>query len=361
MDILVFGNALHKTDSLPLRLLPALKKEFAHVNFREFDTVEDLEGQGRELIILDVVKGIKHVEVIDAVERFENSPAYTLHDFDLALSLKLLTKIGKIEQVTVIGIPENMKKREATIELKKAIYPLVGESRKITINGKEYNIVRLKSRNKNASARLTGDIVVVKLPVWWPNHTREKIAKELENRAVRSIERKKWTGKMIAPLDFSYCKKFVILGKEYTVKKEIGKRNSCCLISNTFVVSLNNEKKLSELIKKEITKNILPEVECRVKELNGACFQSEVTKVRLRDNITRWGSWCNGKMTLNMRLLFGPSDILDYVIVHELAHSRIGRHNRKFWKIVEGIIPDYRKRRKWMRENADKLGVTVAT
>jgi len=48
--------------------------------------------------------------------------------------------------------------------------------------------------------------------------------------------------------------------------------------------------------------------------------------------------------------------ILDYVIVHELAHSRYKSHGPRFWGEVGKVLPDYRERRKWLKENGNMLG-----
>jgi predicted metal-dependent hydrolase len=50
-----------------------------------------------------------------------------------------------------------------------------------------------------------------------------------------------------------------------------------------------------------------------------------------------------------------PLDVIDYVVVHELAHLRVKSHSRKFWKVVESILPGYKVQRKWLREHGEKL------
>ena len=46
-----------------------------------------------------------------------------------------------------------------------------------------------------------------------------------------------------------------------------------------------------------------------------------------------------------------PERVMDYVIVHELAHRREMNHSAAFWQIVETYLPDYRERRQWLKEN----------
>ena len=66
---------------------------------------------------------------------------------------------------------------------------------------------------------------------------------------------------------------------------------------------------------------------------------------------TRWGR-CSGKGNLNFhwKLILMPPEILDYVVVHELAHRKEMNQSPRFWSQVEMILPDYRSRRKWLRD-----------
>lgn len=79
-------------------------------------------------------------------------------------------------------------------------------------------------------------------------------------------------------------------------------------------------------------------------------------KVSIRDQKTRWGSCSgNGNLSFNWKLSFVPDEILDYVVVHELAHRIEMNHSEAFWQEVERILPDYRERRQWLRENGRRL------
>ncbi len=66
-------------------------------------------------------------------------------------------------------------------------------------------------------------------------------------------------------------------------------------------------------------------------------------KVFIRDQKKRWGS-CNakGELRFNWRLVMAPLELLDYVVVHEMAHLKVLDHSPKFWRLVEQIMPDYK-------------------
>jgi hypothetical protein len=49
--------------------------------------------------------------------------------------------------------------------------------------------------------------------------------------------------------------------------------------------------------------------------------------------------------------------VIDYILLHELVHIREKNHSAKFWAILESVLPDYRKHRRWLRENGHLLGL----
>jgi len=78
--------------------------------------------------------------------------------------------------------------------------------------------------------------------------------------------------------------------------------------------------------------------------------------VKVNGATTRWGS-CSGKKSLNFswRLVMADDDVIDYVVVHELAHITEMNHSEKFWAIVAGVLPDYRERQKRLKELQKRL------
>ena len=75
--------------------------------------------------------------------------------------------------------------------------------------------------------------------------------------------------------------------------------------------------------------------------------------VKISDAKTRWGS-CSVKNSLNFsrQLVMCPPHVIDYVVVHELAHIIHKNHSRNFWAVVETYMPNYKIYRKWLRDNS---------
>lgn len=85
-------------------------------------------------------------------------------------------------------------------------------------------------------------------------------------------------------------------------------------------------------------------------------MQVDYGKITIRDQKTRWGSCSSkGNLNFNWRLILAPEAVLDYVVVHELAHRLQMNHSPAFWKIVERILPDYQMQRRWLKEHGEEL------
>jgi predicted metal-dependent hydrolase len=77
-----------------------------------------------------------------------------------------------------------------------------------------------------------------------------------------------------------------------------------------------------------------------------------VHTLRLSSARTRWGSCgTKGALNLNWRLIMAPPAVIDYVILHELAHLKEKNHSPRFWALVEKLAPDYKIQRQWLKAN----------
>ena len=81
-----------------------------------------------------------------------------------------------------------------------------------------------------------------------------------------------------------------------------------------------------------------------------------VNQVRITSARTRWGS-CSGKGNLNFtfRLCMAPLPVIEYVVVHELAHLKVPNHSKNFWAEVARMDPNYQKQRAWLKQHGFRL------
>lgn len=115
----------------------------------------------------------------------------------------------------------------------------------------------------------------------------------------------------------------------------------------------NLQQNIKTLLSRVIGQDQLPGITRRVHEINARYFQKPVKSVKLRYNHSRWGSCStDGNINLSTRLLFAPQPVIDYVIVHELAHMVEMNHSSRFWKVVKGVLPNYKEMERWLRENS---------
>jgi hypothetical protein len=82
-----------------------LRKKFPNIEFKEFDPSENLEKEGRDLTIIDTAEGISKVTLLTDIDSIRQSKIYSLHDFDLGFSLKLLKKTGYLDSVRIFCVP----------------------------------------------------------------------------------------------------------------------------------------------------------------------------------------------------------------------------------------------------------------
>jgi predicted metal-dependent hydrolase len=174
----------------------------------------------------------------------------------------------------------------------------------------------------------------------WIERTREKL-----RSVVQTIPRQYMDGD-----------KFLYLGTAHDLKL-VKPQRPALKFDNGFTLSLSAQKKGEAVFTRWYRECALAVLAERV-ALYSKTHGFTPKQVRINSAKTRWGS-CSPDGTLNFtwRLVMAPLDVIDYVVVHELAHLRVRDHSRKFWNVVEKIYPEYKKQRKWLRENGEGLNL----
>lgn len=112
-------------------------------------------------------------------------------------------------------------------------------------------------------------------------------------------------------------------------------------------VSCKLESWLRETARKQIAETIRP----RASEVG-----VRPRRVFIRGQRTKWGNCSRLRnLSFNWRLAMVPPAVLDYLVVHELAHLKEMSHSPKFWLLVRQACPDYARQQEWLRANAHRL------
>jgi len=207
--------------------------------------------------------------------------------------------------------------------------------------GKKYVILRLPNY-------YFGDQVRIQIE-WAREWLRKQIAKDDTLRA-------KFLGK-----DFLTGDHYRINGKNYYIKisSEKRKTNSGKLKHGLVDIKLSDglsdfqkANVVQKLMSRVVGQDNLKYVTDRIHELNKLYFQQDIKSVRLKNNSSNWGSCSSsGNLNISTRTLFAPSDVQDYVFVHELAHLIELNHSSRYWTLVRDVMPDYESKEKWLKEN----------
>lgn len=166
------------------------------------------------------------------------------------------------------------------------------------------------------------------------------------------FKKKEWVLKhlKVLPLteDFSYFGKKIEIIQKYNLFLE---RHRISFNKNTLSIesppgSDDKREVIYNVWLRHLAKNYLTE---RTKEL-AQKYKFRIGQIRIRNQKTRWGSCStSGNISLNYRLMKYRKEIIDYVIIHELCHLKEMNHSKKFWMLVEKIIPEYKIAKKELK------------
>lgn len=119
---------------------------------------------------------------------------------------------------------------------------------------------------------------------------------------------------------------------------------------NKIFIPVNPAQPIKTMLKREYKKFAVLYLSSRAQELSSST-DLRFTDFKLTDARTKWGSCSsNGLLRLNWRLILLSDAISDYVIIHELCHTKQLNHSKEFWNLVGTILPDYKEKRRMLKQ-----------
>lgn len=218
-----------------------------------------------------------------------------------------------------------------------------------------YSVIR--SKRKTLAIHITKEAnVEVRAPLTIPQEKIERFVKEKENWILKHLQAQEARLRQREAFYLDYGHSVRFLGESVLVL--VRKGNKAGYDGDYFYLPPNltpdEIKKAVIQIYKVWAKQILQEKVLQYAQ-KMAVQPSRVTITNAR---TRWGS-CSRKKNISFswRLIMADDAVVDYVIVHELAHIREHNHSGKFWSIVASILPDYKGSQAKLRELEKQLAL----
>jgi hypothetical protein len=150
---------------------------------------------------------------------------------------------------------------------------------------------------------------------------------------------------------------FLFLGKEYPLQIVAHTRTRLILKEDSFHISKAHLPEAREAFIRWYKLQAREVIAKRV-ALHGQQNGLYWKRLRISSARTRWGSCtAGGNLSFTWRLVLAPLEVIDYVVVHELVHTRIQNHSLTFWKKVAEIMPDYKKHIAWLKINGRFLSL----
>ena len=220
-----------------------------------------------------------------------------------------------------------------------------------------YELVRSKRRKKTLAIQVTKDgAITLLVPYRVSRKEAEDFFREKEGWIRKQLARMAEKAVARPERNFLPGEKFLYHGEEYPL--EIGKpdhRARLVLSHGTFILKPGNSDGVREIFIDWYRNAALKELAERVRHYSSRTGLVP-KRITITDARTRYGS-CSAvnRVSFSWRLIMAPYPVIDYVILHELAHIKVKNHSPQFWDFLETLCPGWKEQRRWLRENGHTL------
>ncbi|MBU2590492.1 MAG: SprT family zinc-dependent metalloprotease [Nitrospinota bacterium] len=215
----------------------------------------------------------------------------------------------------------------------------------------------IRTKRRTFGLRVGSDATLtVRAPLRADIKLIEKIVAEKSAWIAKKQEEALRKGRDVVTYKFEAGELFHYLGQGYplTIAEH---RKTLTLEANHFILPQKYGHKGKEVFVKWYKEKALAYVGKRVDYYShqmGLSYKS----IRISSAKKRWGS-CSGKgnLSFSWRLILAAPEIIDYVVIHELAHLKHHNHAKTFWLYVESILPNYKVSKKRLKDNGHLLSI----
>jgi predicted metal-dependent hydrolase len=222
----------------------------------------------------------------------------------------------------------------------------------------DYRIIRSRRRRRTITLSVENNgRVVVRAPARMTSEAIGEFVEEREHWINRKLDQIRQQRARDEAKGFLSGDTFLYLGEGYplSITRDGVDQEPLSFVDGEFRLQERAREKAKDLFvqwyKQQAVRTVRQRIDHYREKLQVTPRGERITSAKCQ-----WGG-CSAQdtLTFSWRLMMAPLSVVDYVVVHELAHLRERNHSSRFWKIVEQHLPDYRDRRKWLREHGHLL------
>jgi len=216
----------------------------------------------------------------------------------------------------------------------------------------EYKLIR--SRRRTLALEIARDAaLVIRAPHHFDLPTIHRIIEEKKEWILKKQRFYLEKQRSLPIKKYKEGETFLYLGQEYPLK--IADQAEALRYDGAFYLSQNYHQKAKQLLiqwYKDQAYQLFASRAGYYSYYIGVKFG----KLKLSNAKSRWGACTrSGNIRLSWRLIMAPLWVIDYVIIHELTHILEHNHSKRFWSKIEALYPEYKKCKRWLKENDHRL------
>ncbi|MEZ4929122.1 MAG: YgjP-like metallopeptidase domain-containing protein [Chitinophagales bacterium] len=214
---------------------------------------------------------------------------------------------------------------------------------------------------KDSRVSITKTGVHIRLPILLPHFEKERLTQQFVEWAKKRLdekpelfytENKRYKNGEILNL---YDKNLTLV-----IERNDEDKNHARIKNGAILISVSDELEdeiyynvLSKLVYKVLANHYKNTLWLWLNKLNEQHQFGVLKNMSIKNNSSNWGSCSSkGKINISVRLLLAPKEVVEYVLIHELAHLKEQNHSSKFWKLVYDACPNYKQYEKWLKKHA---------
>lgn len=229
-----------------------------------------------------------------------------------------------------------------------------------TLSFRDFEVTVIRSdRRLSATIKVDQSGVSLRVP---KDIARHRIVELIGKKTPWILKKLEYAASLAArpTLEYEDGDPITYLGKTYSLQIQVGARPYVELTADQVVVTVIEQNRSNPLhVRMLLERWLLDEAAILMAErleYFAPLVGVRPTGMQVKAYKARWGSCkADGQIQFNWRLIHGPAEVIDYVVVHELCHILQHNHSPAYWSEVARVMPDYKIKRKWLSDNGSAL------